>query len=571
MEVSTLLLTILIPLLACSVYYCRHLKQQLATSRTKAEESSYLPKEERTLANGSQDWATYLEEWGSSARCQGSTNVDRRCIFHNLCYYTKYNDFVFLHAPHSISEGIPDDRQQPALVDLSSVPDHNTQYFGYVDVPSTVVQSIKNVSYQEGKYLLFNRFNMGNLMHVFHDDLLPVFYTQLQLGLLNLRSGVNDATLLTSDSQEEGPYFQLYEHISKKTPILTHQLSQDDSSRLACFEEVHVGLSKFTTWYQYGFDIPQGPLDDIAVTSTEIELFTSFYKSKLNIDGCSNAEIENSNTFVILLRRTNRLILNEVELSLALAQHFDALVVVASLEMYSLSELIGLISCSKGLVAVHGSLLSLSIFLPPCSVLVEIFPYAVNPDNYTPYRTLAHLKGMNIVYRAWRNFDEINTVTYPDAEPEIGGIAHLEPELQEQILSSAEVPSHLCCNDPAWLFRIYQDTIVDVDSFVEVVRDALLESQDGAIENEIGRVPYQPGAVQEVSCFTIPLPSGVVTSEDDDGDDDAVGLLLSWSPPWNIPFIQNTIKADNSITLDYEVTIQEQGKGKCTQGRSSCQ
>nr|XP_054748194.1 protein O-linked-mannose beta-1,4-N-acetylglucosaminyltransferase 2-like [Lytechinus pictus] len=560
MDASTILLTILIPLLACSMYYCLHLKQQLAAFVTTTEEfsdTSPLTNQEKNHANSSQNWVTYLEDWGSSGWCQGTTNVDRRCIFHNLCYHSEYNEFVFLHAPHSISEGIPDDRQQPALADLSSVPDHNTQYFGYVDVPSSAVQSMKNISYQEGKYLLFNRFNTGNLMHVFHDDLLPVFFTQLQLDLLNMRSGIKDATLLINDGQEEGPYFHLYKHISKQMPILTHQLSQNDSSSLTCFEEVQVGLSKLTTWYQYGFDVPQGPLEDIAVTSKEIILFTLFYKSKLNIPSCeSQTETETENTFVILSRRSNRLILNEVEFSLALAQHFDAFVIVASLETHSLSELIGLISCSKGLIGVHGSLLSMSIFLPPGSILVEIFPYAVNPDNYTPYRTLAHLKGMNIIYRSWRNILENNTVTFPDAEPDLGGIAHLESEIRDQILESSEVPPHLCCNDPAWLFRIYQDTIVDINSFVKAVRDALQKSDERDIEEEIRKVPFQPGAVLELSCSTIPLPSGSASSDDDDYE---VGLLLSWKPPWNIPFIQNTTKAGYPITMEYEVMIQEQG------------
>ena len=80
--------------------------------------------------------AKELREHGSSVLCQGKSNIDRRCVFHNLCYHPSLKDFVFLHSSHSIYEGIPEDRQQPALVDLSSVMDHNTQYFDYVDVAS---------------------------------------------------------------------------------------------------------------------------------------------------------------------------------------------------------------------------------------------------------------------------------------------------------------------------------------------------------------------------------------------------------------------------------------------------
>ena len=161
-------------------------------------------------------------------------------------------------------------------------------------------------------------------MHVIHDDLLPVFYTLLQLGFIRAGSFDSQATLLMSDGQETGEYFSLYEHLSPKNPILVKSLP-DDTSNLICFEEVHVGLSKFTTWYQYGFEIPQGPLDDITVTATEINLFTSFLKSNLNVPECSTGstkQVESKKTYIILSRRTNRLILNELDLSLAIAITF---------------------------------------------------------------------------------------------------------------------------------------------------------------------------------------------------------------------------------------------------------
>jgi protein O-mannose beta-1,4-N-acetylglucosaminyltransferase len=41
----------------------------------------------------------------------------------------------------------------------------------------------------------------------------------------------------------------------------------------------------------------------------------------------------------------------------------------------------------------------MGIFMPPGSVLIELYPYAVPSDNYTPYRTMARLPGMDLVYR----------------------------------------------------------------------------------------------------------------------------------------------------------------------------
>lgn len=46
------------------------------------------------------------------------------------------------------------------------------------------------------------------------------------------------------------------------------------------------------------------------------------------------------------------------------------------------------------------------MFLPPGSVLLELYPFAVPSENYTPYRTMSQLPGMNLVYRAWENTHE---------------------------------------------------------------------------------------------------------------------------------------------------------------------
>jgi len=52
-------------------------------------------------------------------------------------------------------------------------------------------------------------------------------------------------------------------------------------------------------------------------------------------------------------------------------------------------------------VGMHGSILILNMFLPRNALSVELYPYAVPPENYTPYRTMAHLPGMELKYVAW--------------------------------------------------------------------------------------------------------------------------------------------------------------------------
>ena len=149
-------------------------------------------------------------------------------------------------------------------------------------------------------------------------------------------------------------------------------------------------------------------------------------------------------------------------------------------------------------VGMHGSLLIMAAFLPPGAALLELYPFGVPAENYTPYRTMAGLPGpappllglsramlmqcygvtltpgMNLRYAAWVNTDEARSQSHPDNPPHLGGLAHLTPAertkvgcwrrglwrrvayLSAQIIDAKTVPPHVCCSDPAWLFRIYQ-------------------------------------------------------------------------------------------------------------------
>ena len=99
---------------------------------------------------------------------------------------------------------------------------------------------------------------------------------------------------------------------------------------------------------------------------------------------------------------------------------------------------------------------------------------------------------MGITYVAWRNVDHRNTVTHPDNPWHQGGIKHLSSTEQAQILASREVPLHLCCRNPEWLFRIYQDTVVDTDAVIQLIRNglAVISSSNGD-PPPAGKVPQQ--------------------------------------------------------------------------------
>ena len=203
--------------------------------------------------------------------------------------------------------------------------------------------------------------------------------------------------------------------------------------------------------------------------------------------------------------------------------------------------------------------------------MVELFPYAVNPQHYTPYKTLASLPGMGIIYRSWRNMDPLHTLGHPTRQWDRGGISHLSEEEQKRIMDSPEVPQHLCCRDPEWLYRIYQDTIVDVQNVASLIKSAaesewhdllgdISQTQMQYGDTQFGNKPRNrpsnkpthlpfhklyPGKVENIVCNA---------REEDDSwsnrDSLPPFISLSWKPPWNVKYLP-------SHSVKYEVWIQE--------------
>jgi len=71
------------------------------------------------------------------------------------------------------------DRFDPALLDMSTVANHSGQYFNYADVLAMTAEQLLGASTRlvGGTSLIFRRFHPDNLMHVLHDDLLPLYDT----------------------------------------------------------------------------------------------------------------------------------------------------------------------------------------------------------------------------------------------------------------------------------------------------------------------------------------------------------------------------------------------------------
>ncbi|XP_028326532.1 protein O-linked-mannose beta-1,4-N-acetylglucosaminyltransferase 2 [Gouania willdenowi] len=543
MSVGALLNGLLVSVLAALLWKYSKLSEHAAL----LEEELHMTQQTQEVSQARIDYHVALQalqEHGTRMVCTGKMHTDRICRFDYLCYCSEADEFVFLHSNSSVMvPNLGSRRFQPALLDLSSVEDHNTQYFNFLELPTAALKFMPKPVFVPDVTLILNRFNPDNLMHVFHDDLLPAYYTMKQYLDLD-----DEARLVFMEGWSEGPHFDLYRLLSNKQPLLKEQLK--NFGKLMCFTKSYVGLSKMTTWYQYGFVQPQGPKANILVSGNEIRQFASALMEKMNIsrqdrahkDGSAEEEKETEKEdeyIVVFSRSTTRLILNEAELIMALVQEFQIKVVTVSLEEQSFPSIIQVISGASMLVSMHGAQLVTALFLPRGAVVVELFPFGVNPEQYTPYKTLASLPGMDVHYLSWRNTEEENTVTHPHRPWEQGGIAHLEKEEQERILASKDVPRHLCCRNPEWLFRIYQDTKVDIPSFLEVLREGM-KSKPNFKKTKAASVVH-PGRVREAQCQT----SVQTTNE--------AKLTVSWLIPWNLKYLKVR-------EVKYEVWIQEQGE-----------
>jgi protein O-mannose beta-1,4-N-acetylglucosaminyltransferase len=108
---------------------------------------------------------------------------------------------------------------------------------------------------------------------------------------------------------------------------------------------------------------------------------------------------DEANQLVIFSRKSNRLILNEEELLSSLATEFDLTPAFIRMEDQTFEEQVAILGRAKIAIGMHGSIMIMGMFMPPGSILVELYPFAVPSENYTPYRTMSNLLGMNLVYR----------------------------------------------------------------------------------------------------------------------------------------------------------------------------
>jgi len=76
-------------------------------------------------------------------------------------------------------------------------------------------------------------------------------------------------------------------------------------------------------------------------------------------------------------------------------------VVFIRLEELTFPEIIEILGKCAITIGMHGSILILNAFLPRDALTIELYPYGVPSENYTPYRHLANLPQMDLYYASW--------------------------------------------------------------------------------------------------------------------------------------------------------------------------
>ncbi|KAJ8023591.1 Protein O-linked-mannose beta-1,4-N-acetylglucosaminyltransferase 2 [Holothuria leucospilota] len=394
--------------------------------------------------------------------CKGDVGVlgendVRICNFRNLCYSNFYDlylvdkQFRFDHVVH--------------LTTIAGM----TDLFSYFEIPTDHIMMTNHLrlQYKRGKFSMFSRMATSNIAHDIHDVLMPLFYTLMDRNELYQKPS-RTIIALFEDMEIESAQ-ELHHLLSKETPITKLQLSFQSDETLTCFEDVTVGLLKTSVWYQWGFQLdPKGPIVDAGVTSQHIRKFTGYVMEHLNLTSHCSGEIYG----ILFSRKLNRKILNDKELANAVSEKFNIKIVELSMEVNSLSYIIETVSCAKLVMGIHGAMLILAMFLPPSSVLLEMYPYAINPAHLTPYITMALLPGMDIEYVRWRNMN--SSASLVSKKGNFFRIDHLSHEEREAILNSTEAPRRPCCKNSELRFRLYHNTIVNISEVLDILSSTSL-------------------------------------------------------------------------------------------------
>lgn len=502
----------------------------------------------------------------STINCFGNSTNDRVCKARFLCWNPKEDRFFIFKDLNGMESGVPKNRTY--LVDMTSIDGHNKFFFDYQDVdPRSPMINGKNgtgivLKVVDKLTFVLSRFHALNIMHTLHDDFFGLYLLHRMFAPANVHDEVSglfqfgfDNNFFFTDMYEDLKYDYIFKLLSMREFQFRHRWIRqhkeaEEPIEPLCFRDAIIGNSKMASWYSYGFKEPQGPIPNKKISGLLIRNIATFIMSRIGISKWEERgmisimeeiidliksrgkkkrskllyKMSEKYYITIFSRKIDRIIINEAELAKTLETYYGLPVKYVRMEDMGLAEQISILRVTAIAIGMHGSALILSIFLPPGALLVEMFPYAVPAENYTPYKTMCNIEGMQITYRSWTNTHNENNKPYPDKPAAGGGIRHLSVEQQQQIENNLTVPPHICCSDPTWLYRIYQDTKIELNEIMDVIDDGILHSSEKLIfEDPKKLIHLRPGLVESVKCRVSANPLNSTLLD----------LHISWSDPWN--------------------------------------
>lgn len=353
-----------------------------------------------------------------------------------------------------------------------------------------------------------------------------------------------------ADEGELGPLSEWYSIFSISEPMI---LQKGGINNIICFEESRAGLVSDTVWFQYGFGIPQGPIADTQLNGHRLRRFAEFVLHKFKIPVPQNI---NSTDVVLFSRKVNRKILNEGTVENKIEDIYkDVFPSGSKLQILNMDlatndtrDILYHLSQSHFVVGMHGSAMILTIFLKPGSVIIELFPFAINPQYVSPVKAICDLPNVGLLYKSWVNTKEENTVTHPDAPPLFGGISHLSPAEQEKITNIREIPAVDCCHNPAYLYRMFQDTLVGNDIDV-ILKDAFWK------QREFSEKAFNEECMsQMLSQWYFPAPVGNVLCSYSSQDRT---VTVTWVPPPNVKDPEYHIAVVSNSSLQFSAKSKQ--------------
>ncbi|XP_014260113.1 protein O-linked-mannose beta-1,4-N-acetylglucosaminyltransferase 2-like [Cimex lectularius] len=442
----------------------------------------------------------------TSVWCQTSKFGNKKCSFQNLCF-NKYLKFLFVLTESSILSGVKL-RKDLETIKTSSVT-NNSAFFLKMSIVFPSQFPSNDIEWFHDDIFALTRFKPDNIMHVIHDDLLPLHSSYKELCLGNVYECSRRFQLAFLDEHGNGPFIEWYKAYSSKSLI---HFSSFEQSKTICFSKLVFAIDEDTVFYQYGYKIPHGPVH----TSLSPALILDFKNYMLGHFNIKHENVPKTQVYTLLSRKFNRKLLNEayiIEMINQLSLPSKPCVLTFDVVQNSTNEILTLISSSSLFIGMHGAGMMLSIFLPKDSSVVELFPFAIHKEYVSPLYALTKLKGLHFRYNSWTNLNKNNSVLHPEYPSKLGGVNHLPRTYQLDIINSNSVPPVFCCDNPLYLFWMYQDTIVD-SSIIPVLNSSLITKYTPAFINK--EKWFFPGSVRN---FKIGYFETV--------------LFASWSPPFN--------------------------------------